>query len=343
VVDALFVYVLEPEPNLMKFTPLAAALLLTPSLASSQVIARPPLIAKQPLVLAVREPALYVYEDYVTNGSRLMHYVDDMTGKAHSSEPVPSGGIQSMASDRNGNVYAAVWVGPSQPSHVVQMKKSGRFTGPLKRATAVATDQQGRIYITDGDLGQVLRIDDLNGSNLVTFGAPGSGIGQLSNPQGITVDKAGHIYIADTGNNRIVRIDDMSGEGWRTYNGAEFGSQGKQVITPRSIAVDSKGRLYYAKWQSGTIIRVDDMSGANMTSWSGSSTVGRDIIEPTAIAIDANDRIYIADIATGFVSRIDDITGANRILLNKDASGPNWRRPSNLAVFYPRADRTIIR
>jgi sugar lactone lactonase YvrE len=323
----------------LKLSPLAAVLLLTPALAASQVITRPS-IAK-PLLVAMREPALYVFDDYVTDGKRVMHYMDDITGKAHSTEPFS--GVQGMASDRNGNVYAAVWVGPSQPTYVMQMKKSGQFTGPLKRATALATDQQGRIYITDGELGQVIRIDDLNGTNLVTFGSAGSGIGQFKNPQGIAVDKSGHVYIADTGNDRIVRVDDMNGEGWRTYDGSAYARLGKQVVTPKSIAVDSKGRLYYARWQNGVIVRVDDISGANMMSWSGNSTVGRDIIEPTAIALDANDRLYIADIATGFITRVDDITGANRTLLYKDASGQLWKRPSFLAVFYPRADRTIIR
>jgi hypothetical protein len=186
---------------LTKLAALTAVLLLTPSLATSQIIARPPQIAK-PLVVAIREPALYVFDDYVTNGSKVMHYMDDLTGKAHSTEPF-SGGIQGIASDKMGNVYAAIWVGPSEPTSVVQMRKSGRFTGPLKRATAVATDQQGRIYITDGDLGQVVRIDDLNGTNLVTFGSPGSGIGQLNNPQGVT------------GANRINLPNDGLGQLWK--------------------------------------------------------------------------------------------------------------------------------
>jgi len=327
----------------MRSFALTAAALLLPSLAASQIVTRPQIT--RPITLAVvREPALYVFDDYVTNGSKVMHYMDDFTGKAHSTEPF-SGGIQGIASDRMGNVYAAVHVGPSQPTYVMQMRKSGQFTGPLKRATAVATDQQGRIYITDADLGQVLRIDDLNGTNLVAFGSLGSGVGQFKYPMGVTVDKAGHIYIADTGNDRIVRIDDMNGEGWRTFNGAAFGGQGRQVSRPRGITVDSKGRLYYLKPGSGMVIRVDDMSGANMVSWGSNvpSPSGVFTMEPTSIAIDANDRIYLADIAAHWVTRIDDMTGANRVTLPNDTYGQLWKRPSLITVFYPRADRTIIR
>lgn len=326
---------------------LLAVLAVVPSLASAQMtIGRPQTQIARPQMIAMREPALYVFDHYKVNGTDfLMHYMDDITGTAHSSEPF-TGGIQGMASDRMGNVYAAVWVGPSEPTYVMHMKKVGRFTGPLKRATALTTDYQGRIYITDGELGQIIRIDDLNGTNLVVFGSRGTGIGQFVNPSGIAVDRAGHIYVADYGNNRIVRIDDMNGEGWRTYNGAAYGGLGLQVEGAKSIALDSKGRLYYVRSDNGYVIRVDDMSGSNMVRWGGAAGPagsGYFLVEPTSIAIDSNDRIYLADRGAGMVTRIDDMTGANRTVLFKDASGNLWKRPELLAVFYPRADRTIIR
>lgn len=310
---------------------------------AAQITVRPPMVERPQMRAVVREPAIYVYDEYAYDGSTYaLHYMDNLTGAAHSRETMA--GVQGIASDRRGNVYAAIWVGPSQPSAIVQMRKAGRFEGPLKRATAVATDAQGRIYITDADLGQVIRIDDLTGKNLVAFGSFGSGIGQFRYPQGIAVDRQGHIYVADTGNDRIVRIDDMNGEGWRTYNGAAYGGRGLQVIGVKDVAVDSKGRIYYLRPQNGYVVRIDDMSGAGIQSWGGPApTTGKYLVEPSGIAIDDQDRIYVADLGAGWLTRIDDITGAGRTVLYKDESGNLFRRPSHLAVFHPRVEAVQIR
>src|SRR6476469_10777170 len=99
----------------MKRSTLFLALAVLPSLAGAQIkIARPaPQIAKPPL--AMKEPSMYIFDHYTLNNRDfLMHYMDDFAGAAHSSEPF-TGGIQGMGSDRFGNVYAAVWVGPSAP------------------------------------------------------------------------------------------------------------------------------------------------------------------------------------------------------------------------------------
>jgi streptogramin lyase len=322
---------------------LVASVLAAAPLAA-QITPRPQ-VERPRITTVVREPALYVYDEYAWDGaSRTMHTLDNFTGSGHVREPMP--GIQGIGADRRGNVYAAVWVGPSQHSSVVQIRRSGRFEGPLQRATAVATDAQGRIYITDADLGQVIRIDDLTGKNMVAFGSPGSGIGQFRYPQGIAIDRQGHIYVADTGNDRIVRIDDMNGEGWRTYNGAAYGRQGLQVIGVKDIAVDSRGRIYYLRPQNGYVVRIDDISGAGMRSWGGPAPgVGQGyyLVEPSGIAIDEADRIYIVDRRSRFLTRLDDISGAGRAVLHTGPEGDVFRLPTHIAVSYPRADRTPIR
>ena len=325
----------------MNVRTLAALFILAPAAAGAQILVAPPTTTRvqQPqLRVAIHDPSMYIYDEYRVDGvSYQMHYMDDLALAAYSHEAI-TGGLQGLASDRRGNVYGAVWVGPSEHSYVMQMRKSGKWEGPLKRATAVATDNQGRIYITDADLGQVLRIDDMTGANLATFGSFGSGLGQLRNPQGIAVDRQGHIYIADTGNNRIVRIDDMNGGGWATYDGAAYGGRALQVILPKDIALDSKGRLYYLRSDNGYVVRVDDIGGANVQSWGGPAPgTGNYLVEPRGIAIDAQDRIYVTDIQTGFLTRIDDITGAGRVVLYQDAASARlFRRPTHIAVFNPR-------
>ncbi len=69
----------------------------------------------------------------------------------------------------------------------------------------LATDSQGRVYITDPDRHRVI-VFDANGSYLARFGEFGTGNSQLNMPNGIFIDAADNIYIADTGNNRILRF-----------------------------------------------------------------------------------------------------------------------------------------
>lgn len=331
----------------MNVRTLAALFTLAPAAAGAQILVAPPTTrVQQPqLRVAIHDPSMYIYDEYRVDGvSYQMHLMDDFAMAGYSHEPMAAG-LQGLASDRRGNVYGVVWVGSSAQPYLMQMRKSGKWEGPLKRPTAVATDNQGRIYITDADLGQVLRVDDLMGTNLATFGSPGSGIGQFKYPQGIAVDRQGHIYVADTGNNRIVRIDDMNGGAWTTYDGAAYGARAMQVLLPKDIAVDSKGRLYYLRSDNGYVVRVDDIGGANVQSWGGPAPgTGNYLVEPRGIAIDAQDRIYVTDIQTGFLTRIDDITGAGRVVLYQDAASTRlFRRPTHIAVFNPRSERLQIR
>src|SRR5947209_8183672 len=96
--------------------------------------------------------------------------------------------------------------------------------------------------------GQILRSDDLNGTNLISYGTQGSDVGQFYGAYGIAVDSAGRIYVADTYNARIVRIDDMNGTNWTTLSGIGSGNR--------------------------RIVRMDDTSGTNWTTLTQSPVIG---------------------------------------------------------------------
>jgi hypothetical protein len=295
--------------------------------------------------LTLREPSLYVYDEYVNEGAYPMYFLEDFTGKG-SNIVQRQGGVQGIGADNKGNVYEVVYVGLSAKPIVKDIRKPGEFTGPLKYPTAIACDKQGRIYITDRELGQVIRIDNLDGANLLTFGSTGSGIGQFKSPSGIAIDKDGRIYIADMGNRRIVRINDLAGEGWVTYNGEQYSNKGFQVDLVSEIAVDSKNRLYFLKYDK--VIRIDDMNGSNVTFYGGyessDTSLGQLLNNGTGIAIDYADRIYIADMGGRSLIRINDIEGSGRTLLYKGTNGQQlFRRPSHLVVYFPVAEKVNIR
>ena len=162
-------------------------------------------------------------------------------------------------------------------------------------------------YYSDSE--QILRADDLQGTNQITYGSQGSGVGQFYGAYGIAVDSAGRIYVADTYNCRVVRIDDMNGTNWTTYG--TYGSGPGQFNDPSGIAVDSAGRIYVMDTGNSRLVRMDDMNGTN---WHAFGTVGSGVgqfASFTSVAVDAANRIYVADTGNRRIVRMDDMTGTN--------------------------------
>src|SRR3989475_350287 len=115
--------------------------------------------------------------------------------------------------------------------------------GAAARGTTAHNSAYSPLYYSDSE--QILRSDDLQGTNQVSFGSQGGGVGQFYGAYGIALDPTGRIYIADTYNCRIVRIDDMNGTNWTSYGGT-CGSDPGQFYDPSGIAVDSAGEIYVA-------------------------------------------------------------------------------------------------
>jgi len=70
--------------------------------------------------------------------------------------------------------------------------------GDLHWPGALATDQAGNVYFSDG-LANVVGKISFSRSMTIIAGAEA----QLNSPQGIAVDASGNVYIADQLNNRI--------------------------------------------------------------------------------------------------------------------------------------------
>jgi sugar lactone lactonase YvrE len=167
------------------------------------------------------------------------------------------------------------------------------------------------------DTEQILRSDDLQGTNQITYGSQGSGAGEFYGAYGLALDAAGRLYVADTYNCRIVRIDDMTGRNWITYGGVCGSGQG-EFADPEGVAVDPAGRIYVMDTGNSRIVRVDDMSGANWAAFGsiGSGT-GQLSANLTSLALDSAGRIYVADTGNRRIVRTDDISGTNWTALSQ--------------------------
>ncbi len=169
--------------------------------------------------------------------------------------------------------------------------------------------------------GQILRSDDLNGTNLISYGTQGSDVGQFYGAYGIAVDSAGRIYVADTYNARIVRIDDMNGTNWTSFG--TYGSDIGQFGDPSGISIDAGDRIYVMDTGNSRLVRMDDMNGTNWTAFGGiGSDVGQFAQYVAPVAFDASGRIYVAD------------TGNKRIVRMDDMNGTNWTTLTQSPVIY---------
>jgi sugar lactone lactonase YvrE len=183
--------------------------------------------------------------------------------------------------------------------------------------------------------GQILRSDDLNGTNLISYGTQGNGVGQFYGAYGIALDSAGRIYVADTYNDSIVRIDDMNGTNWTRFG--TRGSDVSQFMSPSAISVDSAGRIYVMDTGNGRLVRMDDMSGTNWTT-----VTGQFAQYSAPVAFDASGRIYVAD--AGQIVRMDDMTGTNRTTLTQSPviNGYIYSLRSPVGVAVDSAGRIYI-
>ncbi len=184
---------------------------------------------------------------------------------------------------------------------------SGQFYG----TSGIAVDAAGRIYVTDAYNDRIVRIDDMNGTNLTSFGTYGSGAGQFDIPQSISVDPSGHIWVLDNGNGRLVRMDDMNGTNWTVIGtgGSGVGQFGSIASAP---AFDSLGRIYIADPANRWIVRFDDLSFTNWTTLQQSPPAGPYIYQfgqLYGVAVDPAGKIYVASDSN--IIRVDDMTGAN--------------------------------
>ena len=126
--------------------------------------------------------------------------------------------------------------------------------GGAAKGTTAYNSAYTPFYFSDSQ--QIHRSDDINGTNLISYGA-----GQFYGANGIALDSAGRIYIADTYHSRIVRIDDMSGKNFVSYGGT-YGSGPGAFNNPAGIALDPAGRIYVLDSGNYRVVRIDDMSGA---------------------------------------------------------------------------------
>lgn len=203
----------------------------------------------------------------------------------------------------------SVWVTDSELARVYRFDPSGSVIGriedeSLRRPTGIAVDTAGeRLFVSDTAAGEV-RVFDLDGRALGTWGRPGGGPGEFNRPTYLAY-RDGRLYVADSLNARVQVFDD---------NGSFLRSIGQRGLfvgnfsRPKGVAIDSDGNLYVVESYYDHVL-IYDPRGALLLAIGGSGQAAGQFSQPTGIWVDARDRVYVSDMLNGRISLFQYLGG----------------------------------
>ena len=166
----------------------------------------------------------------------------------------------------------------------------GEGNGEWVWGTALALDEEGRLYLADEWLHRIT-IFDKEGNFLSNWGVPGSGPGQLNGPAGLAFNSRGELLVTENLNHRVQRFT-PDGE----YLGG-FGSEGDgegELTRPWGIAVDKYDNVFVADWSNHRIQKFSSEGGHLRTFGSYGAATG-ELNLPSDVAVDSEGDIYITD------------------------------------------------
>jgi sugar lactone lactonase YvrE len=192
----------------------------------------------------------------------------------------PSTFIWSIASDKEGNVYAAT----GAPARVYRIAPDGKsvivFEPKELQVQAIALGKDGAVYAATSPDGKVYKItrNKTSAAGASEFTADTFFDPKTKYIWGLAFDAAGQLYVATGDNGEIYRVD-QSGKG-----SVFFKSDEAHI---RVLTFDPKGNLIAGTDGSGLIYRISP-AGDGFVLYSAPRK------EITALAVDGNGNIYAA-------------------------------------------------
>jgi DNA-binding beta-propeller fold protein YncE len=186
--------------------------------------------------------------------------------------------------------YKRVTMCTVEEDYLGEFASGGNGDGQLMWPVAIASDAEGRIYISDEALHRI-SIFDARGRFLAQWGRKGSRDGEFRRPAGIAFDRDGTLLVVDSLNHRVQRY---------TSDGTFLGSWGRggssegELNLPWGIALDRAGHIYVADWRNDRIQKFD-AHGRYLASYGRSGRGEGAFSRPAGVSVDQEGTIYVAD------------------------------------------------
>jgi DNA-binding beta-propeller fold protein YncE len=159
-------------------------------------------------------------------------------------------------------------------------------------ATAVAVDQQDRVYVFNRGTSPVI-VFDTDGNMIDSWGE-----GLFKNPHGISVDPDGNLFCVDNQDNTVRKMT-PSGKILMTLgdlNNPTPQMSGEPFSVPTHVAADpSTGNFYVADGYSNARVHKYTSDGELISSWGESGTNEGQFNIVHNIALDSEGLVYVAD------------------------------------------------
>ena len=164
----------------------------------------------------------------------------------------------------------------------------------------LALDDEGSLYVSDFERGEVRRYSRRHGSEgvLVAGGhGRGAALNQLDSPRQIFVDGDRSIFVADSGNHRVVKWTKGAREGVVMAGGQGQGDGLGQLHRPSGIFVDRMGSVYVADQLNHRVMRWSNgaKEGEVVAGGNGQGSRSDQFNLPVGVSMDNQGNLYVID------------------------------------------------
>ena len=162
----------------------------------------------------------------------------------------------------------------------------------LKRPTGIAINEDNSLVYVVDTLGHDIKVFDLEGKLLFTFGKRGDKDGEFNFPTHIFAGDGGTIYVTDELN---FRVQAFTPDGNFIFKFGKIGTVPGTIQSPKGVAVDSDGNIYIVDAMADSV-QVFDRGGKLLLLFGGNGSEDGQFEGPAGMFIDKDDRIYITDL-----------------------------------------------
>jgi S1-C subfamily serine protease/sugar lactone lactonase YvrE len=255
-----------------------------------------------------RPPAAPVFGRIETIAGRDYRF----TGEGLAAREVQLGRIYGVASDREGNIFAAdrgnqaiVKIGAEGRLHILAGPDSAQQNRPFV-PLSIAVAPSGEVYFgEDGQRvrkvlpsGEVVVIAGANQRGFTADGSPAAG-SPIGNVSGLALAADGAVYFSEGSNHRVRRVDPqgrletVAGDGQARFAGDGGPANQASIRDPANLAFDAAGNLYIADRGNGRVRKVG--TDGKISTVVGGGVTKDPLNCPMGVAVNSKGEVFASD------------------------------------------------